>query len=418
MAPASARERFGGLGSLLVLSLGVHFLLEDGIAGPHGQFPRPLAEQAPARTPKLVAGTWEIRGAMQIYGGVAINGNLRFFGASDDIVRAVDIATGKTYWEYVEQEHAQPIGLDRTTGDVYVDGPDELAKIDVRAGRIRWSRPTPGYFPIEHAIVSDAGTLVIIDDTGDMTGIDPVTGRNRWRSGYRCHGFTRSSVVIGGTLVMACGRNEIVRGIDLATGEERWQKAFAEFHPDKPAFRFWESVVLEAGRGRVALAAEGGFGLLDPATGKMIRRHVTKGERTVAFNGAMRISSCALGKTSGMCANDADTGKRLWSSPFPGSLSGYVTGEPPKNVYAVVADGRVYCLSPVGSPKGEVDQITVLDLRTGRRLTNWSLDGRTTGPDPLTIADGVVAVRLGLSQTVGLYADRPDLRGFRPLFLQ
>jgi outer membrane protein assembly factor BamB len=412
--------------ALVLVSAGVRYLLDDGMSGPYGPFPRPVAAQAPARTPQRVARSMEGPGGMQIYGGVAINGSLHFFGGPDDAVRAVSIATGRTYWEYDKQKHAEPIGLDRTTGDVYVDGQHDLAKINVRTGRIRWSRPTPGYFPNEHAIVSDTGTrtLVIFDEyggRGEMTGIDPVTGRTRWTSTHDCDVLRETTVVVGGTLVTNCGLgvDNVVRGIDLATGKQRWLEDFARLFPEQ-SHGHDDFSVRDAGQGRVAVTTKGGFDLLDPTTGKILRHRVTKGEVPVSFSGGMWLSTCALGKTEGVCASDADTGKRVWSSLFPGPLTGYRPGDLDNNAYATVADGRVYSLTSTVSRQKGSDQIVVFDLRTGKRLTYWSLD--TTAVDsrrPVTIADGVVAVHENFGAgSVALYADRPDLHGTRHLFFQ
>ncbi|MFB9832493.1 outer membrane protein assembly factor BamB family protein [Actinoallomurus acaciae] len=412
--------------AVVLVSVGVRRLLDDGISGPYGRFPGPVAAQAPVRTPQRVALSPEGPGGIQVYGGVAIGGFS--LGGPHDGVRAVGIATGKTYWEYHGQKPAEPIGLDRATGDVYVDGNHELAKIDVRTGRILWSRPTPGYFPVEHAVVSGTGTLVVFNDLswpdrdagGEVTGIDPATGRTRWRSAYDCDAKDRTTAVVGGTLAMACGPTVgKVRGIDLATGEQRWSENLARLFPQKPhGDESDDFVVLDAGQSRVAITTRDGFDLLDAATGEILRRRVTKGELATAFSGGMWLSTCALGKTEGVCASDVDTGKRLWSSPFPGSPAGYSPGEPAEHGYAAVADGRVYSLSAIDTPRREVAQIVVSDLRTGKRLTYWSHDGLLRPYDSFTITDGVVVVHDGGLDRgdVALYADRPDLRRTHRLF--
>lgn len=413
---------------VVLVTAGVRYLLDDGMSGPYGSFPWPVAAQAPARAPQRVAISTEGPGGSQIYGGVAIGGFS--IGSPHDGVRAVGIATGKTYWEYHKQKPAEPIGLDHATGDVYVDGNHDLAKINVRTGRIRWSRPTPGYFPVEHAIASGTGTLVIFNDSpgpdrgagGEMTGIDPVTGRTRWRSAYDCDAVDRTTVVVSGTLAMACGPTiGKVRGIDLATGKQRWSETFAALFPQKPhSGESDDFFVLDAGQGRVAITTRNGFTLLDAMTGKILRRRVTKGELPTAFSGGMWLSTCALGTTEGVCASDVDTGKRLWSSPLPGRQAGYSPGEPDEHGYATVADGRVYSLSSIDTPQKEVDQIVVFDPRTGKRLTSWSHDGRMRLHDSFTITDGVIIVHDGGlgGGGVALYADRPDLHRTRHLFVQ
>lgn len=255
-----------------------------------------------------------------------------------------------------------------------------------------------------------------------MTGIDPVTGRTRWKSAYDCDAQDRTMVVVGGTLAMACGPIiEKVRGIDLATGEQRWSENFARLFPQKPhGDESDDFSVLDAGQSRVAVTTRDGFDLLDATTGRILQRRVTKGELATAFSGGMWLSTCALGKTEGVCASDVDTGKRLWSSPFPGPQAGYSPGDPGEHGYATVANGRVYSLSSIDTPQKEVGQIVVFDLRTGKRLTYWSHDGLMRPHDSFTITDGVVIVHDGgLGRGgVALYADRPDLHRTRHLFVQ
>ena len=403
---------------LVLVSVGVRYLLDDGMSGPYGPFPRPVAAEAPARPPQPVATSVEGPGGLQIYGGVAIGGfSLRDTHAG---VRAVSIATGNTYWQYDKQKPAEPIGLDHATGDVYVDGNHDLAKINVRTGRILWSRPTPGYFPNEHAIVSGTGTrtLAIFDDDperggGEVTGIDPVTGRTRWTRDLGCRWADGVTAAVGGTLVSTCGTaDHFVHGIELATGEQLWHEDLARVKPHTDYYDY-DFSVLDAGQGRVAVTTNGGFDLLDATTGKILRHRVTKGEIPVAFSGDVWLSRCALGETQGVCANDTDIGKRLWSSPFPGHQARYSTSDRGSSAYAAVANGRVYSNSAT-----ESDQIVVFDLRTGKPLTYWSPDQMSLR-NGITVADGVVVVRAGgLGSDVALYADRPDLHGTRHLFFQ
>jgi hypothetical protein len=56
----------------------------------------------------------------------------------------------------------------------------------------------------------------------------------------------------------------------------------------------------------------------------------------------MWLSTCALGKTEGVCASDTESGKRLWSSPSPPDTPPAI---PAASRNATVANGRVYSLS-------------------------------------------------------------------------
>jgi outer membrane protein assembly factor BamB len=254
-----------------------------------------------------------------------------------------------------------------------------------------------------------------------MTGIDRATGRNRWTSALGCDVRSGTTVVAGRTLAMTCGPgDDLLHGLDLATGKQRWYEDFARLFPEKPHGDDRDDFfVLDAGQGRVAVTTRGGFDLLDATTGKILRHRVTKGEAPVAFSGGMSLSTCALRKTEGVCARDTDTGKRLWSSSFPGHLAGYSPRDPGRPAYTTVANGRVYSVVDTADPpQKEIGQIVVFDLRTGKRLTYWSHDGLVRPHDSVTIADGVVVVHDGgfSSGSVTLYADRPDLHGTRHLF--
>jgi outer membrane protein assembly factor BamB len=399
---------------LAAAAVGARVLLGDGVSGPYGPFPRALAARPPARAPQRVATVTEPPSMAQVYGGVAINGFAQIFGGADMHTRAVDIATGRTYWEYAKEKRSEPIGLDQRTGDVYVDGNDYLSRIHVRTGAVVWSRKAYGGFPLERAIVTGSVVVLVADDEdGHMTvrGLDPATGGTRWNADYSCDALRRTTAVAGGTLVIGCGNDGALHGVDLATGRGLWDEKLTRLLPGTSLGDREKTAALDAGGGRAAVATGGAYTLLDPATGAVVRHRATKGQWTLAFSGGTRISECLDGKSLGLCANDTASGKPLWTTPAAPAERGATVSDFGQSArVAAIADGRFY--TSLGT-----DVLHEFDLRTGEQVTQWRLGFRIRdNPAPVTVSGGTVVVREGLVGVAAeVYADRPDLARTRDL---
>lgn len=120
-------------------------------------------------------------------------------------------------------------GVDRSTGDVFIESTSgELVKINIRSGKIRWSRTVP-YAGNEYSGVADAdaATLALIGSDG-MAGISRVTGKVRWTKKWpgTCPYDSDSAPVAVAPGTLAVARNDVrdnaVVGFDPATGATRW----------------------------------------------------------------------------------------------------------------------------------------------------------------------------------------------------
>lgn len=376
-------------------------MFDDGMRGPYGRFPQAVAAQPPAHSAQRLA---SVPRSTVIYGGLAIM-------RARDGVRAVDIVTGKVYWRDTKSE-SWPAGVDRTTGDVFLESRSgELVKINIRSGKIRWSRKMP-FIGDDYSIVrdADATTLALIGSDG-MAGISRETGKVRWTKKWpgTCPYDSVSApvAVVPGILAVGCNdddaRDNAVAGFDPATGAPRWSLRVSQLVAG--ASRPGDEVeAVGAVNDRLAVAAADTTDLLDPATGRIVAKHRWKDQTAVAVNGQLQVSLCEDKKANAVCGFNPTTGAELWRSPVSGRI-------PQVGESLALADGRVYVVSEISRNDRDVRELVVFDDRTGRLLGRIPIAGALDyiyGP----VTDGIIAIGDG---TTDLYADRPDIRSTRRL---
>lgn len=376
-------------------------MFDDGMRGPYGRFPQPVAAQPPVRSAQRVA---SVPRFSVIYGGLAIM-------SARDGVRAVDIVTGRVFWRYAKGV-LWPKGVDRSTGDVFVESTSgELVKINIRSGKIRWSRTVPD-IGNEYSVVpdADAATMALIGSDG-MAGISRATGKVRWTKKWpgTCpyEDIFAHVAVLPGTLAVACNdydaRDKTVAGFDPATGATRWALRVSQLSAG--ASRPGDMVeAVGVVSGRLAVAAGDTTDLLDPATGRIVAKRRWKDQTAVALNGELQVSLCEDKKANAICGFDPATGAELWRSPMSGRIPQVGEG-------IAVADGRVYAASEVSRNDTVVRELLVFDGRNGKILGRIPITGEADyiyGP----VTDGIIAIG---DATADLYADRPDIRSTRRL---
>ena len=413
--PAARRGRWwrlrvivAALLAVVLASWGVPRLwavFDDGMRGPYGRFPQPVAAQPPVHSAQRVA---SVPRSTVIYGGLAIM-------PAGDGVRAVDIVTGKVYWRYTKSKWA-PMGMDRSTGDVFLQSTGgELVKINIRSGGIRWSRKVPdiGSDESDESVVpdADAATLALIGSDG-MAGISRATGKARWTKKWPATCPYESDfahvALVPGTLAVACNDydapDNAVFGFDPATGATRWVLRVSQLSAGTRSGGMAEAVGVV--NGRLAVAAGDTTDLLDPATGRIVAKRRWKDQYPAAFDGGLQINLCTDKKDDAICGIDPATGGQLWRTPIP--ESGHL---PQASESLAVADGRVYIVSAVPRNDTVVLELVVFDGRTGRILSRNPISGEATfiyGP----VTDGIIVIGV---TTDDLYAERPDLRSTRRL---
>lgn len=326
-----------------------------------------------------------------------------------DGVRAVDIVTGRVFWRYAKGV-LWPKGVDRSTGDVFVESTSgELVKMNIRSGKIRWSRTVPD-IGNEYSIVpdADAATTALIGSDG-MAGISRATGKVRWTKkwpGTCLYDSNAAPVAVApGTLAVGCNdaRDHAAVGFDPATGATRWALRVSQLVAG--ASRPGDAVeAVGVVSGRLAVAAGDTTDLLDPATGRIVAKRRWKDQTAVALNGELQVSLCEDKKADAVCGFDPATGAELWRSPMSGRIPEVGEG-------IAVADGRVYVASEVSRNDTVVREPVVFDGRNGKVLGRIPIAGEADyiyGP----VTDGIIAIG---DTTADLYADRPDIRSTRRL---
>jgi outer membrane protein assembly factor BamB len=383
-------------------------VFDDGMRGPYGQFPGPVAAQPPMHSAQRVATS---RFSPAVYRGLAIM-------RGDDGVRAVDIVTGRVYWRYTKDE-VVPKGIDRSTGDVFLQtANDELVKINIRSGKIFWTQKMPDLHPdwtvANYSVlpVADAATLAITGDDG-IAGISSATGKilwsKKWPSTCPYDNFSTQAAVMAGTLAFTCNVYEApdkaLVGFDPATGATRWTLHASQLlaRASRPADRLtaWGSV-----GGRLAVAAGDTSDLIDPATGRIVARWRWKDQDALTLVGGLQISECSPnGPAEVLCGYDLATGRKLWRIPIPDS--GHLPGV---GESLAVIDGRVYA-EVENYDAGGVFEFVVFDGRTGHVLNRFPHPDHSPSMDGIT--DGVIINRT--EDGFDLYAERPDIRNTRRL---
>ncbi|MFF0526204.1 PQQ-binding-like beta-propeller repeat protein [Actinomadura nitritigenes] len=319
-------------------------VFDDGMRGPYGRFPQPVAAQPPVHSTNRVASAPR---DTVIYSGLAIM-------PAGDGVRAVDIVTGKVYWRYTKSKSA-PVGVDRSTGEVFLRSTSgDLVKITIRSGKIRWSRKMPD-IDSENSISTvpdaDTATLALMGSDG-IAGISRATGKTRWKQKWpdTCphESIFARVAVLPGTLVVACNDydapDKAVVGFDPATGATRWALHASQLFGPPRSGTMVDAVGVV--NGRLAVAASDMTDILDPATGRIVTKRRWKDRYAAALDDGLQVSLCKDKKGDAICGIDPAAGRELWRTPIPDS--GHL---PQANKSLAVADGRVYIVSFVSKTK-------------------------------------------------------------------
>lgn len=400
-----------------------HFqgLHNESMRGPYGPFPSPVATQPPLHSAQLVATASR---PMVIYSGLAITRDRQG-------VRAVNIATGRIYWQYKMSDASDPdltvlISVDDATGDVFVLG-HKLSMINARSGRVHWTHAIPdiggGGLAAADDIIAQQGTLTVLGERG-LTGLDRTNGKARWTRGWPSgcdfDDTPARFAVAEQTIAIACNSSyepdKALVAFNVNTGTQRWEAHTSQLFPEVDNGKSGSGINssyygnLIAGvwpdGSLFAVATQNVTVVLDPVSGKVIAHRDWDAYYSPAtFSGGIQISLC--GRWS-LCGDDPNTGKSLWHSRIPGRRAFL---DPVDGVK--VADGHVYTVSDTAAHAHR--QIVVLDARTGGLLGQTPLSGEYgSGIIDLPITDGIITLFDGGTGDL-LYAERPDLLTTRNL---
>lgn len=218
--------------------------------------PEPSPDRGPA------AGQFERswQSDVDIAGGATdyllIAGNLLVVGGNG--IRAVDPATGKPSWHYVEAGRELSAWIE-TDGVLALSTNDHaenehLVGLDAGTGKRLWERPTD-WEPLTGA----AGTVLMKTPDDEHVGIDVRTGEDRWHVDERAAtgdcGATSAPSPGPATLVLAeleCKYPlDTLAALDTATGKPRWRRPLGELEHGRATIR--DGFTLFKGEARTVL---------------------------------------------------------------------------------------------------------------------------------------------------------------------
>ncbi len=293
--------------------------------------PRHLGTYPATLGPELVGAQWRVETDGGVDGSATIRNDTVWIGASDGLLRALDLVTGDRDWE---TQLGAPIVATPALGDgmVYVTTRDgRLHALDADDGTLRWSASGDAALPMPWG-----------HESGDR--------------------YTPSPAVSGG-LVLWAGADGVVRASDRTTGELRWQTATGG--------PIWSSPAVADGVVYVG-STDGNLYALDLTSGERHWAFRTEGaglasadygfdRRTIQGSPAVRDGLVFVGARDGfLYAIHANDGSLAWRVDHKIS---WVIGSP------AVDDSLVY----VGSSDAQFFQ--ALDAMTGAERWRVMLHG-------------------------------------------
>lgn len=340
----------------------------DGHAAPDG---------LPARWPDKLAPAWSVE-VGDGHGGPVLAGGRVFVHTrqgENEVVRAIDPATGKTVWEKAEPVTAE---LDGAVGWHSV-----------------WPRATPCVADARLFTLSVAGTLVCRD---------AAAGNELWRAGYArkkldrpwpLYGAATSPLVVGGRCVVWLGGHDegALTAFDPATGKVVWQ-----LPGDGPGYS--SPVVAEVGGRRLLLTqSQKKRWAVDPETGRAVASEPF--QTGYDQNSITPVAAGDLWIDGGY--NVPTTARRLAGGK---PAAAWTLNRHTLYMSApVAAGGRLFGLAQKGG-----GTVFAADARSGK--VAWESDGRFGESAALLVAGPFVLVQSVAGKLVVL---RADATGFDPV---
>lgn len=340
-----------------------------------------------------------------------VTDNIVFVQDLDSNVAALDLKSGKVYWERrFDQPALPPGGLTVTRGFQMVVGatPTEAFGIDERSGKVLWLTPlvelssgakigmTPGYYNgLAYLATRPDGSDEAA--SGTLWGLDVRSGVKRLRfepGKWKTQIGDGLSVVpafdFKGSLYMGAGAPgpSSIFSLDETNGKLQWSTSL-----DARSEGAWDPVVAKLGDTKfVVVADKAGSVVAFDRTGKVLWRHFSGSEVVgpIAVDGKTAYVPTGDGRQGFLVALNLSDGTPRWKHGFQSSLAGPAL-RTNDLVFTTSADGTVYALS----------------AQSGKKL--WSEKVSAAIEGGLSVAGDTLLVRSGTSES----SPGPELVAYR-----
>ncbi len=204
----------------------------------------------PASWPERLTQRWKVEVGLGYSAPIIAGDRVFAFSRQDDneVMRALDAATGKTIWEtkYAAVYKPNPAAT-RTHGTgpkstpTFADGrlytlgmSGIVSAFDAASGKLLWQKPSPPVEPLYHTAMSpvvDRGLVIVHvggHGNGALTAFDARTGDVKWSWNGDGPAYGSPVVVeLGGTRQVVTVTQENLVGVSAAGGELLWKRPYA-----------------------------------------------------------------------------------------------------------------------------------------------------------------------------------------------
>jgi outer membrane protein assembly factor BamB len=208
------------------------------------------AFSVPAAWPEQLNLKWKVEVGTGYAAPIAVGDRVFAFSrqGEDEVMRALDAATGKTVWETKYNATYKPNpaatskhGLGPKSTPTYADGrlfslgmSGIVTAFDAATGKQLWQKPRPSVEPLYHTAMSPLvdGNLVIVHvgghNAGALTAFDVRTGDVKWswNGDGPAYGSPIVSELAGTRQVITMTQDNLV-GVSAATGELLWKRPYS-----------------------------------------------------------------------------------------------------------------------------------------------------------------------------------------------
>jgi outer membrane protein assembly factor BamB len=204
---------------------------------------------APAAWPEALIQKWKVEVGLGYAAPIVVGDRVYAFSRQDDneVMRAVDAATGKVVWEskYVATFKPNPAatkshGTGPKSTPTFADGrlftlgmSGMVTAFDAATGKQLWQRPAPAVEPLYHTAMSplvDRGLAIVHvggHSNGALTAFDVRSGEVKWSwSGDGPAYGSPIAAEIGGTRQIVTFTQENLVGVSADTGALLWRRPY------------------------------------------------------------------------------------------------------------------------------------------------------------------------------------------------